>query len=212
MSEDRTRALLSIVQQIGCAHVHITPATLGHWVGEHEPLHPTFACLSATHQADYLRAYLLHVHGGGYTDIKPTRQDWHPFFAQLEAVGALGLGYREIGPHGVAPVGGALQAELEARHAELLGFCAMIFRPRSVFTARWLAGVHDTLDRHAPALAQHPARHPQDRLGALFTDGSHSAYPLRWTELGGDLFHPLCLTYADQLLQADIAPQFTAYR
>jgi hypothetical protein len=51
------------------------------------------------------------------------------------------------------------------------------------------------------------ARHPGDERG------HNKGYPVPWTGLLGDIFHPLCLKYADQLLHDDrLRPSFENYR
>lgn len=212
MSEQRTLALLSLLRHTACAHVHITPQTLKDWVVPEYPLHPLFDLLSATHKADYLRAYLMHVHGGGYSDVKHTSKSWKPFFELLDRSAAYGVGYTEVGPQGVASVGGELEVEMKNNFQRIIGFCAMIFRPGTHLTEAWYRQVYEAVDRKAEQLVRHPARHPQDRLGVPFTDGTQSEYPFQWTELGGDIFHPLVYRFADAIVHADMAPLFHSYR
>jgi hypothetical protein len=211
MSSNRAMALLSILWNSGCAHVHLTERTLGNWIAKDVPIHPGFAFLSAVHRCDYLRAYLLHVHGGGYADVKHTTKDWNEYFALLDRSAAFGVGYTEVGPHAVARVGGALEDKLRANYAKLIGVCALVFRPRTEFTETWLGTIDALLDKNFEQLKRHPARHPQDRFG-IEIDGIQSEYPLVWTGVGGDIFHPLVLKHADQILHADIAPSFADYR
>ena len=212
MTEPREKALLSMVRNSGCPQMHLTTSTLASWIDPQFPLHPLFNHLSAVHKCDYLRCYVLHVHGGGYADVKPTSKSWHPFFDQLERSASYGVGYTEVHPAGVAKVGGELELEMQANYSSLIGLCAMIFRPRTDFTTLWYQTLINLIDSNAEQLAQNPARHPQDRLGAQFTDGSVSAYPFVWTGVGGDLFHPLVYRYKDQIAHADMAPSFENYR
>jgi hypothetical protein len=212
MSSNREQALLSIVRNVGCAHVHVTHNTISQWTHPEYPLHPAFPLLSDVHKSDYFRSYLLHVYGGGYSDIKHTTKNWLPFFRALSESEALGLGYEEVGAHGVAPVGGALELEMKQNFSKLVGFCSMIFRPRTIFTRDWYHSILRSLDFHYEGLSINPARHPQDHLGASFTDGSISNYPIKWTEIGGDIFHPLVYRHHEQILKVDIAPSFQNYR
>jgi hypothetical protein len=212
MSEAREKALLSMIRNSGCAQAHMTAGTLSDWIDPSFPFHPLFNLLSAVHKCDYLRCYVLHVHGGGYADVKLTTKNWNPFFDLLERSAAFGVGYTEIGPHGVATVGGELELEMKENYTRLIGLCAMIFRPRTEFTYTWFKRINDLLDSKAEQLQKNPARHPQDRLAASFTDGSISQYPFAWTEVGGDLFHPLVYQYSDHIIHADIAPSFENYR
>ncbi len=212
MTAPRESALLSLVRASGCAQAHITRETVGIWTDPAIPIHPLFPLLSAVHQCDYLRCYVLHVHGGGYADVKHTTKNWRPFFAQLEESAAYGVGYTEVGPHGVARVGGELEAEMQANFTKLVGLCAMVFRSRTRFTTEWFKLINELIESKADELQRNPARHPQDRLGADFVDGTVSAYPFVWTGVGGDLFHPLVYRHADQILHADMAPSFENYR
>lgn len=212
MSPQREAALLTLVRNTGCAQAHVTMQTLGDWVDPAYPLHPLFDKLSAVHKCDYLRCYLLHVHGGGYADVKHTQKNWRPFFDQLERSAAFGMGYTEVGPQGVARVGGALQEEMQANFHKIVGMCAMIFRRRTDFTTEWYRQVYDLIESKADELIRNPARHPQDRFGGVFEDGSVSAYPFAWTGVGGDIFHPLAYRHSEQILHADMAPSFSNYR
>lgn len=212
MTANREAALLTLVRNTGCPHAHVTRDNLVEWIDPQFPLHPAFPYLSAVHQCDYLRCYLQHVHGGGYTDIKPTSKSWRPFFHLLEASPAYGLGYTEIGPHSIARVGGAIEQEMQANYQQIVGVCAMIFRPRTQFTTEWFKRLNQLLDSKLEAVLRSPARHPQDRYGAQFTDGSSSTYPFAWTEVGGDIFHPMAYAYRAHILHADIAPSFQNYR
>lgn len=212
MTDARSIALLSLVRNTGCAHAHVTTETLTNWTDPNTPFHPLFNHLSAVHKCDYLRCYVLHVHGGGYADVKHTTKNWNPFFDLLDRSAAYGIGYTEIGPHGVATVGGELEKEMKENYTKLIGLCAMIFRPRTEFTSLWFKQVNELIDSKAEQLQKSPARHPQDRLGAPFTDGSISEYPFAWTAVGGDIFHPLVYQYSKQILHADMAPSFENYR
>jgi hypothetical protein len=211
MSDDRLRALWTIFRTTGCAVAFLNRDTLGDWVKPEHPLHPAWPYLSATHKADYLRCYLMHHYGGGYTDIKTTSQSWGTFFDQLAQSDKLALGYQELA-HGVAPVEGPLGDELRRSYADLIGLCAFIFRRGTPLTAAWLARTEALLDRKLPELRRHPAIHPLDRAGILLPDGTPSPYPLKWTELLGDIFHPLVHEFRGQILQAPIQPSFIRYR
>jgi len=120
-------------------HAHITRATLHRWILKSEPLHPAFEYLSPVHQSDYLRCYLLHFHGA--VTLTSSRRTGHGSRTSLLlcARPASVRVYTEIGPHGVSPVGGALERRLKANVRQLIGCCAFAFHPR--------LGVHDSLVR-----------------------------------------------------------------
>jgi hypothetical protein len=213
MSSARQTALNSIVFHCGVPVSFITYKNFKSWIHPDFPIHPAFPLLSAVHQCDYLRCYTLHVYGGGYTDIKPTTHNWKDAFDLVKSTKDIfGAGYTEIGPHGVARVGGNLEVTMQENYHKLIGLCAMIMFPRTAFSQKWYEILIGALDHKITALIQNPARHPQDHLGANFDDGTVSKYPFRWTELGGDIFHPLVFQHNENFMHIDLAPSFVNYR
>jgi hypothetical protein len=212
ISQNRLSSLFSVFVNTGCSVCFITEKHLRNWQIPGAPFHPAFEFLSETHKADYLRVYLMHFYGGGYTDIKPTHHDWTSSFAKLIESDMLGLGYTEIGPQGVAPVGGDLEVLLKNNFFRLIGLCAFIFKPMTVFTSEWLHQTNDLLDKKLLLLEKNRAQFPQDCLGARLPNGYLSEYPLKWTELLGDIFHPLIYKYRDFVIHDNIAPSFSNYR
>lgn len=211
MSNNRLQAIWSIFSNVGCPVAFLNRGTIGEWVRPEFPLHPAFQYLSSVHKADYLRCYLMHHFGGGYTDIKLTSKTWGPFFDQLEASDKLALGYTEV-PHGIPHVEGEFGDLLRRSHAELIGLCAFIFKKNTVLTKEWLEQTDRLLDAKLPLLQQHPAQHPMDQTGVILPNGQASQYPLRWAELLGEIFHPLIYKHRKKLLLAPIEPYFGNYR
>ncbi len=77
--------------------VLVTPDNLGEWLVPGHPFHPAYDDLALIHRSDYLRAYLLHHHGGGYTDVKAAQHRWRPMLDELNRdQDAWLLGYREL--------------------------------------------------------------------------------------------------------------------
>lgn len=213
MSPARAAAVQSIFRESGRPVCFITDSTLQEWEHPDHPFHPALRYLSEVHRADYLRCYLLHYYGGGYTDIKPVLQPWGKHFTALNESDSLALGYPEISASAVAQLPGELGEQLRTHYAELIGYCSMIFRRRSQLTSEWLAATHYKLDTLLPALQAHPAQHPMDQLGITLPNGIVSEYPLRWTELGGNIFHPLMFKYHQRVIKsAGIMPQLHDYR
>ena len=220
----RTASLDSIRRHVGVETLLVTDDVLDRWVVTDTPLHPAFAQLSAVHQADYLRCYLMHHHGGGYVDIKPLTADWRPAFDQLDATpDALAVGYREVAPTGVATLDTDRLSRprflhaawwrrrwLQLNYRRLIGNGAFVCRPHTPFTTEWFAEVTRRLDSFQPLLAAHPARHPRDHAG-FAVDGRPSGYPVPWSALLGDVVHPLAYRYRDHLLRTLPPPAFTGY-
>lgn len=211
MSAQRINALWSIFNHTHCPVAFINHDSYKDWELEDAPFHPAFTHLSETHKSDYLRCYLMHHYGGGYTDLKLTHQSWIPLFEQFRNSNALALGYQEI-PNGIPHVSGALGDEIRAHYSELIGLCAFIFKRRTALTTQWLELTHRVLDSKLEALKTHPAKHPQDQFGVLFDNQYPSPYPLRWAELLGEVFHPLIYAHKGDLMLANIAPIFHSYR
>lgn len=212
MSTNRIQALWSIFNSTCCPVSYITSNTLDQWLDKKNNLHPAFEYLSPVHQADYLRCYVMHHFGGGYTDIKPTWRNWRPFFDSVEKSASYGAGYTEISPQGVAKVGGDLQVEMERNFEKIIGYCAFIFKAKTLFTEEWLELTNQLLDHKLKDLKSNPARHPMDQTDFQFLDGSISGYPLKWTELGGNIFHPLAYRNHQKLIKIPMNPNFINYR
>ena len=213
LTPNRAESLLSIYKETNCPVLFLTQNNIQDWELKNAPFHPAYEYLSETHKADYLRCYFMHHFGGGYSDLKRTVRSWMPAFEMLrESPNVLGVGYKEIGPQGVAECPEPLRTELRLNYDRLLGNCAYIFRKQSVFTQRWIDAVHLLLDAKSDTLRNNPARHPMDHFNAILPDQSTSAYPLRWTELLGEIFHPLSYEFRDRLIQIDIAPKLDNYR
>jgi len=212
MSSQREKAFLSIVSHCSVPFNFITNKNVESWIDPNAPLHPAYSYLSAVHQSDYLRCYLMHKYGGGYTDIKTNLNNWNFFFDALELSNKLGAGYIEPSPNGVARVGGIKEKLLKENYQNLLGFCSFIFKSNTKFTQSWFDQVNNLLDRNLQELILNPAKHPQDHNGATFEGGHISQYPIPWTGLGGDIFHPLTLDFKDQFIHLDMAPSFQNYR
>ncbi len=211
MSANRIQSLWSIFNSVCCPINYLTSNTLDQWIGN-KNLHPAFPYLSSVHQADYLRCYVMHHFGGGYTDIKPTWKNWNPFFEAVEKSASYGAGYQEISPKSIAYVGGELQNEMQRNFQSIIGYCAFIFKPKTLFTEEWLELTNQLLDKKLYDLKLNPARHAMDQLGIKFSDGEFSSYPLKWTELGGNIFHPLIYKNHSRILKLDMNPDFINYR
>lgn len=152
------------------------------------PLHKNFEFLHQTHKADYLRVYFMHFFGSGYADIKHYNKSWVNAFKKLnQEDDAYLIGYREVSKNAVAQIGGRGQRELEKHYRLLAGNCSYICKPQTEFTEDWFNLTNEVLDE-------------KDFSGE---------YPLQWTELLGNIFHPLCLKYFQNILfDEDIKPDF----
>jgi len=162
-----------------------------------EPLHKSFHHLSATHKSDYLRCYFMHHIGGGYTDIKPITGDWHDAFNAIRD-GKYASGYREPREDCIAQIPNQdIYRTLCANYRDIIGCCHFIFQKNTDLTKEWLDEVNCILDAKSDDLSQFPARHCREG----FQDGYDPkyAYPIEWTEILGNVLHPLIYKYKDHI-------------
>ena len=190
-------------------HILVTPENISHYQTQiKDPLHPAFPYLSATHKADYLRCYFMHHIGGGYTDIKTHDQPWQPAFDRLQYQPHLWFsGYREPNPGGVAPVKESnLYDTLKTNYRDLIGTSNFICKPKTPFTKEWFSQLNQILYDKLPQLEKWPARHCREGAQDGYDPNYH--YPIEWTEILGDIFHPLVYKYREH---ADYhCPQFSS--
>lgn len=182
----------------------VTPERVARLVVDGHPLHPAYEFLSAVHRSDYLRAYVSHHRGGGYSDIKPSGASWESAFEQFSDPQVWFVGYPEVDSDICANLGGRLVSDLQRHFASLCGNGAFVVRPRTPLTAEWLAEVHRRLDYHLADLQRHPATDPY---------GTNADYPVTWIGIMSNVLHPLQLKYLPHLRHApELTPSFTDYR
>lgn len=171
------------------------------------PLHPAFDRLAIVHQTDYLRAYVMHHVGGVYTDVKSPTHALRPIVDGMNEDESIWVtAYREITSNYVPELGYALGAVLKRHYRAVMGPSAFACRPRSVFTTEWMRELEARMNYYRGALndvdmtAKEPYDHPPD-------------YPVRWSELLGDIIQPLSLKHQAHIrFTDDIRPQLTGYR
>lgn len=76
MSPARRTALVAMHERTEVPVELVTAETLHNWIVDGHPLHPMYENLSFVHRSDYLRAYFMAHHGGGYSDIKAPTAGW----------------------------------------------------------------------------------------------------------------------------------------
>jgi hypothetical protein len=214
MTPSRQKCFDSIKKNIGCTVILITPENLKEYITPEYPLHKAYEYLSYTHKADYLRTYMMHVHGGGYTDIKETTESWEPSFKLLEnSPDKWAIGYKEIAG-GIACNTNC--DEVTKNWEKNIGNCGYIFKKLTPLTTEWFNQMNAKLDEKYEALKANPAQVPDDGPGKEITlpDGQKiiSKYPMGWSEMLGGIFHPTCYKYHDRLLNTLPAPNFSNYR
>ncbi|WP_146030467.1 capsular polysaccharide synthesis protein [Pseudovibrio exalbescens] len=229
MSENR-RACLATITRSGLELVLITPNNLSDWILPDHPLHASFEHLSLVHKSDYLRAYFMHHHGGGYSDIKHTTGSWIQSWDEISNNNNLDvIGYPEVSPKGIArfhknkllgtPVylgestGNTINTIryywLRNKWPQLIGMGAFIFRNGTKLTQEWLSHVETRLTWLEPHLRKAPAISPREVCAN--NGNTITGYSVPWTFLLGDVLHPLLWKHRKRVSQSLPAPSFTNY-
>lgn len=184
--------------------VLVTPTNLSEYVVEGHPIHPAYENLSLNHRSDYLRAYFMHHHGGGYSDIKETDHGWRAVVERMNAsTDVWVIGYPEVSSSTAGGRDPLLGPDIRRHYNSLIGCGTYFVRPGTPFTAEWIRELDRRLSYYADELAITP--------GDMW--GDNPGYPLAWIELGTDLFHPLQLKYLDRIEQdASLTPHFNNHR
>ncbi len=192
LTDNRKKSLQKMKETIGVKIELVTKENLNRYIVPNYPLHPYFEYLSCVHKSDYLRCYFMHHHGGGYSDIKIPKHNWNAAFKQLTQSQAFILGYPEVRGYDSSAYTGELDKDLKKYWRALIGNCAYIARPYTPFTADWYAELHRRMDLYAPLLKKYP--------GNIY--GDNKGYPIPWTGILGDIFHPLCFKYNSNILKS----------
>lgn len=188
MPPKRLECFNKLSETTECEIICITPKNINQYILPDYPLHPAYAYLSETHKADYLRCYLMHFYGGGYTDIKLQSGSWKKAFDDLENSDSYVVGY-SVGYGHHSPI-------CEDRWTECIGTNAYIFKPNTPFTSLWYSRINEVLDKHYTELKKNPSTYPQA------AKWDNNGYPLEWTETNSDIFHPICLLFTSKILRS----------
>lgn len=187
MPPKRVECFEKLAETTECDIVCITPSNIHQFILPDHPLHEAYPYLSETHKADYLRCYLLHFYGGGYTDIKLQSGSWKQAFDDLEKSDAMVNGYvLEYGHH---------DPSCSDKWEQLIGTNAMICKPMTPFTQTWYSKILNILDDHLEELKKHPATYPQ----AAKWDGN--GYPLEWALMTSGTLHKIVIDFSPFVLR-----------
>ena len=196
MTPTRRKNLEALEKKTGCNIVVVTKDNLKHWEVPHDPIHPAYTYLSAVHRSDYLRGYFMHHYGGGYHDVKEATGPWAPYFDYMERHPECWVvGYAEGGPNCIAGIDDKVLYEKMCQvYSKMVGNGAYICRKGSALTREWFTEVHRTLHEKYKQLQNYPAPHPR----AMAQEDPK--YALKWTEICGNVFHPLVYKYLDYVV------------
>ncbi|HRW17338.1 MAG TPA: hypothetical protein P5181_00675 [Dermatophilaceae bacterium] len=190
LTPNRRASLERMRETIGLPVVLVTPDTLPDWIVPNHPLHAAYQHLSLVHRSDYLRAYFLHHHGGGYCDIKQPVESWAAAAQSLRDhpdTWLLASPVEHASWVGRHP--GRLGADLR-RHYRLIGASgSFLGRAGNPLTAEWVRELDRRLDYFAPQLAAFPGEIRGEVVG----------YPISWNVLLNHVLHPLCLKHHEHV-------------
>eukprot|EP00038_Savillea_parva_P003278 m.123475 g.123475 ORF g.123475 m.123475 type:complete len:555 (-) comp11129_c0_seq4:929-2593(-) len=202
MSGARRRSFEKIKAAIGVPIRLVTEDNLRSISKSYAPIHPAIfsGTMSAVQRGDYIRAYLMHHYGGGYTDIKPTTKSWRASFDLFTDPSTWVVGNPE-NPGGTACGSDYLEHlrihtncdTIRRAGNNLVTNVAYILRAGTPFTTAWIEAANWRLDQKFDALKLHPAPYQRCCLG--IDEDAARAYPLRWAEMHGEIFHPLQYKY-----------------
>lgn len=179
----------------------VNKINLDEWILPEHPLPSVYKNLSYVHRSDYLRAYLMHHHGGAYIDIKEVNAPWLPLLEKLNSNrDTWVIGPQEVSSFNCSPAKGKLGSDQKRYFTKLICPAAMACKPRSQFTAEWLGEVERRLRYYDDLLTLTPAEQPW---------GSNINYPIAWNALAGQIFSPLCLKFQENII-IDTETKFTS--
>ena len=212
LTENRIRSIQTIQENCGVEFKLITKETLPQYELSKHPFHPAFKYLSAVHKSDYLRTYFMHFYGGGYTDIKPQIHNWESLFNKVNQTPyVLCAGYPEKKITDIARIKDfidkgnkrKLNSHLKRNYNKLIGNGAYIFKPQTPFTKLWITECERRLSIAFEDLLKNP--------GNLY--GNNIGYPLPWTSILGQIFHPLSFVFNERVIKSDnLRPVCKNYR
>jgi hypothetical protein len=206
MNHSRKKSFDCLLEHVGLPVFLVNRSTFRQLEVPGFPIHPAFEYLSAVHQSDYVRAYLWHLYGGAWHDVKATKVNFSQVWDKFKDPEVFLVGKPEYskGPARVLDREGRWMPDF---WRELVSVIAWVGRPQTSFSKEVLSDFHFILDQHIDALRQNPGRHPREKKIetdnlfklnllklAFHFKGRGLSYPLPWT-LFGNVFHPLNLHY-----------------
>jgi hypothetical protein len=171
LTPTRQKIIDNIRSTIGVPHVMVTLENLHMYVLPNHPLHEGYQYLSRMHKADYLRCYLMHHYGGGYTDLKFISHSWEPAFKKIRDDS--NIWFVGLGGKNKFNIAGDMDTKVlkdfEKNRLTSVGY--FIVKPGTPFTTDWYNGMLRHMDTYLPTLRQHPA---------VYTREAHNRPPEKW--------------------------------
>ena len=212
MNDSRALSFQMLRENIGVPVCLITPENIGQFVLKDFPLHASFPYLSAVHQSDYIRGYLLQYYGGAWHDIKATKVSFENVWQGFSNPEVYLIGKPEIegGPARIHDEEGRWMPD---NWKELISVVSWVGRPDTPFSKALLENMEAFLEGNMEQLKKYPGKHPREKkieANNFFSkslkkltykiQGRNTNYPLPWTVFG-NIFHPLNYRYRKNILK-----------
>ena len=195
LTENRKRNLETL-KNTGFNIVLVTPDNLNEYILNDNPLHDGYQFLSETHKSDYLRCYFMNFYGGGYSDIKRIDENWLDQYNKLMNSDYWGCGFAERNPNHIGYGKNLILNEsMKKNYNKLIGTNQYIFKPNTPLTNEWYKSMMKLMDEKYEELKKYPAKDTRQVYSEKYP------YPLRWTELLGQIYHPIVYKYEDKLMK-----------
>jgi hypothetical protein len=195
-----------LIQEVGVPVFLITPENVASLVKPEAPFPKGFVHLSAVHQSDLVRAYMMHHYGGAWHDIDAPRACFKEAWKVFEDPNVYICGMPEI-ERGVADVIAPDGRHMRSHYDKLIAVPAWVARPQTDFSQLVWRSIHEEIENKSKLLEQFPARSTRDKYipvrnywqGLLVTikhkwAGRNPHYPILWT-LFGNSFHQAQLSF-----------------
>ena len=191
----------------------INSKNINKFILKDHPLHKSYKYLSAIHKADYLRCYLMHHYGGGYSDLKKCTGDWSKHFDRLYRSNNLyAIGLNVKNNFGIAfpeEYNQKQRQNLIKNHDKFIGVGYFIYKKNTPLTNDWYNNLNKRLDYYYPLLKKYPAKYPRESSNgkicpnwekkAKKIKNNKTNYPISWNRILGQINYPLQLKYIENI-------------
>ena len=210
LTDNRKKSIELIKNTSGLKVIILDKNTIFDFELQNNRFHGAYKYLSAVHKSDYLRAYFMNFYGGCYSDIKPNIFNWLPYVNILENNPYKDVvGYSEEKPEDIGiEENDPEQFNMRKKYFIFSGNCSYICKKNSFITNLWYKKITNKLDEKMPLLQKFPAQEPRDFNNKII-NGIASQYPIKWTEICGNIFHKICWLNNDRFL--NILPRPICY-
>jgi hypothetical protein len=190
LTENRKRNLRTL-KNTGLNVILITPKNLNKYILKDFPLHKGYKYLSETHKSDYLKSYFMNFYGGGHSDIKQIDKSWLNNYNRLKNSNLWGCGYAEKSPSHLGYWKN--NNEMKKNFYKIIGNGCYLFKSNTPLTNEWYNKTNNKMDMIYEKLKKYPSKNVRQ----VYT--KEYPYPLKWSELAGQIFHPIVFKYNNKL-------------